>query len=120
MPKNPGQKSRDGAIARNVRLLRRAREWSQEELADRAGCTRQTVSNIERLRNAPDLETLQPIASALGVEIGTLLDSESTTYAVDVVRLRDQVEMMNASERERFFRATEEVREQYLRDRGKK
>jgi XRE family transcriptional regulator, regulator of sulfur utilization len=56
-----------------VRDLRKERGWSQQELADRAGISMQTVSNLETSRHVPGIVTLSKIAGALGVPLPDLL-----------------------------------------------
>lgn len=53
-------------ITNTIRRLRFDRdEMTQQELADRAGCTRQTIAAIEKARYAPSLELALMIARAL-------------------------------------------------------
>jgi transcriptional regulator with XRE-family HTH domain len=53
-------------FARNLRALRLARGWSQEELAHRSGLDRTYISSLERLKYAPTLDVLDKLAGALG------------------------------------------------------
>ena len=57
------------SVAKHIRKLRLERGLTQEELAERLHVTRQAVSNWERSAAQPDLDTLQAIAAALGVEV---------------------------------------------------
>ena len=50
-----------------LRVYRVARNWSQSELAERAGITRVTVGALERGENEPQLATARALAAALGV-----------------------------------------------------
>jgi transcriptional regulator with XRE-family HTH domain len=52
-------------FARNLRALRQARGWSQEELAHRAGLDRTYISSLERQKYAPTLDALDKLAGAL-------------------------------------------------------
>ena len=45
------------------------KEWSQEELARRAGLQRTHISRIEAGKYAVTLETIQAIAEALGMTV---------------------------------------------------
>ncbi|MGA2832522.1 MAG: helix-turn-helix transcriptional regulator [Terracidiphilus sp.] len=44
------------AITNRVKELRIAREWTQEQLAQAAGVSRQSINSIERNRYVPSLE----------------------------------------------------------------
>lgn len=61
-------------FADQVRILRKAKGWSQEELADRAGIHRTFVSQIERATKRSTIDTVDKLAKALGVRCGDLLD----------------------------------------------
>lgn len=61
-------------VGDKVRELRKARGWLQQDLADRAGVSMQTVSNLETRRHVPETATLAKIARALGVPLGELFD----------------------------------------------
>jgi len=61
-------------LGTNVRRLREAKGWSQEEYADRAGIHRTYVSDIERGRRNPTVTVVEKLAKALAVKAGALLD----------------------------------------------
>ncbi len=61
-------------IGANIRRARVRRKLTQDDLAQTVHTTRQTISNYETGRSHPDVETLQRLADALGVELTELLD----------------------------------------------
>lgn len=61
-------------IGANIRRARVRRKLTQDDLAQAVHTTRQTISNYETGRSRPDVETLQRLADALGVELTELLD----------------------------------------------
>lgn len=61
-------------LGRNVRRLREAKGWSQEDYADRAGIHRTYVSDIERGRRNPTVTVVEKLALPLEVSAGSLLD----------------------------------------------
>jgi len=61
-------------LGRNVRALREARGWSQEDYADRAGIHRTYVSDIERGRRNPTITVVEKLAGPLEVTPGSLID----------------------------------------------
>lgn len=60
-------------LATNLKRLRKAGGWSQEELASRVGCHRTYFGAIERGERNITLSTLQSIAEALSVDPISLL-----------------------------------------------
>lgn len=57
-----------GEVANHVRRLRfEHNEMTQQELADRAGCTRQTIIALEQRRYLPSLALAFRIARAFGL-----------------------------------------------------
>ena len=60
----------------NVRRLREAKGWSQEDYADRAGIHRTYVSDIERGRRNPTITVVEQLAAPLEVTTGSLLDDQ--------------------------------------------
>jgi len=58
----------------NVRRLREAKGWSQEDYADRAGIHRTYVSDIERGRRNPTVTIVEKLAKPFEVRPGELLD----------------------------------------------
>ena len=65
------------ALARNVRRLRKKRNWTQDELAAAAGIEQTAVSLIENRRSNPTVQIIEKVASALGVAFVELFSSRS-------------------------------------------
>lgn len=65
-------------VASNVVRLRHEQGFSQQELADKAGLSRQTVSAIENGHPTANLRTLSLLADALGVLPAILLMNGQT------------------------------------------
>lgn len=60
----------------NIKILRRNKGFTQEELAVKLNVVRQTVSKWEKGLSVPDAEMLQKIADILEVDIKQLLGAE--------------------------------------------
>lgn len=58
----------------NIRRLREAKGWSQEDYADRAGIHRTYVSDIERGRRNPTVTVVEKLAGPFDIPPGDLLD----------------------------------------------
>lgn len=56
-----------------IRALRTARGLTQEQFAQKLHVTRQAVSNWENSRTQPDLDTLEAMATVLGVKLAALV-----------------------------------------------
>ena len=64
-------------ITNNIRRLRFfADEMTQQQLAEKAGASRQTIIAIEAGKYSPSLELAFRIAEAFGVKIGEVFDYE--------------------------------------------
>jgi transcriptional regulator with XRE-family HTH domain len=61
-------------LARKIKTLRRVRDWTQEELAERAGMQRSYLADLERGSRNPSLRTILKMANALGVTVSALLE----------------------------------------------
>lgn len=61
-------------LGRNVRRLREAHGWSQEDYADRAGIHRTYVSDIERGRRNPTVTVVEKLAKPFDIPPGDLIN----------------------------------------------
>jgi Zn-dependent peptidase ImmA (M78 family)/transcriptional regulator with XRE-family HTH domain len=64
-------------IAANLIRYRKGLHLSQEQLAEQAGVTRQTINNYEKAKTLPDSKALSTLARVLGVTLDDLLRAES-------------------------------------------
>lgn len=60
-------------VGRNLKKIRKEKNLTQDELAERLHCTRQTISNYETGKSEPDIELLIELAGVLEVEINDLI-----------------------------------------------
>jgi len=63
-------------IGDRLKALRVEQALTQEELADRAGVSTNTVARLERNETEPHMPTVRKLASALGVEPRRLTTTE--------------------------------------------
>ncbi len=88
-------------LSDNIRMLRRQKGFTQEELAIRLHVVRQTVSKWEKGLSVPDAETLQRLAELLEVEVGQLLGSGvdlekgNSEVAEQLARINEQLAIKN-------------------------
>jgi len=61
-------------FGKRVRALRRAKDMTQEQVAERAGLSLQSVGEIERGRGNPTLVNIERLSEALNAELTELFD----------------------------------------------
>jgi putative transcriptional regulator len=68
-----------GRIKNRIRRLRfDHNEMTQEELANRAGCTRQTIIALEQNKYVPSIELAFRVARAFGVPLEEVFQDENS------------------------------------------
>jgi transcriptional regulator with XRE-family HTH domain len=63
-------------VARNLRILRKQKGLSQEELAFQAGINRNYVGQIEREEKSPTVDLIEKLSTPLGIEPVQLFKSK--------------------------------------------
>ena len=76
-------------FSENLSTLRKAKGFTQEQLATRLCVVRQTVSKWEKGLSVPDAEQLIKLADILGVQVPELLGK-----GIDVSEDKDELEMI--------------------------
>jgi transcriptional regulator with XRE-family HTH domain len=62
-------------LAERIKVLRDARGWTQEQLAERAAMQRSYLGDLELGRRNPSVRTLVKLANAFGMAVPDLFDS---------------------------------------------
>jgi DNA-binding XRE family transcriptional regulator len=70
------QAGRDLGLGDQLRAIRRNRNLTQKEVAERAGITQPALSRIELGGGVPDLETLRRLGNAMGVRFHVIVGDE--------------------------------------------
>lgn len=89
-------------LANKITTLRKKAGWSQEELADQLGVSRQSVSKWEGAQSIPDMDKIVQMSRIFGVSTDYLLkdeigDEEPTVSVADAERNVRRVSMEEAS-----------------------
>ena len=85
----------------NLKTMRKAKGYTQEELAIKLNVVRQTVSKWEKGLSVPDADALSRIADVLDTDVSTLLGeeiiAETDKNAVDqqLAKINEQLAMKN-------------------------
>ena len=61
-------------IWNRIKVLRAERDWTQADLADKVGISRQAVISIEKYKYTPSLELAFKIAEVFGVSIDEVFE----------------------------------------------
>lgn len=63
-------------IKNRIKVLRAERDWTQADLADKAGISRQAVISIEKYKYTPSLELAFKIAKVFQVSINDVFEQQ--------------------------------------------
>lgn len=63
-------------IKNRIKVLRAERNWTQADLAERVGISRQAVISIEKYKYTPSLDLAFSIANAFEVDINEVFKQE--------------------------------------------
>lgn len=80
-------------IGENIKRLRRERDMTQEELAERLGVSFQSVSRWENSTCYPDMELIPAIASFFGVTADELMGLNSQREADKIKNILDEYQL---------------------------
>jgi transcriptional regulator with XRE-family HTH domain len=61
-------------LAVRIKMLREARGWTQEQLAERAAIQRSYLGDLELGRRNPSVRTLVKVSNAFGIDVSELLE----------------------------------------------
>lgn len=83
---------------------RKQKGWSQIDLANESGVSREMIGNYERGGNAPSIEVLLKLAKALDVSLDYLVgEGKMAAYDKDVLKRIEDIENLDTDTREKLF-----------------
>lgn len=71
---------RDLRLGDQLRAIRRSRNLTQKEVAERAGISQPALSRIELGGGVPDIETLRRLGNAMGVRFHVIVGNEEADH----------------------------------------
>jgi transcriptional regulator with XRE-family HTH domain len=103
------------ALAPNMRALRKARGWSQSDLAREIGATLTHVSRVETGKYSPSVDFVIKLARVFGVGVDTLLAEHAD--GLQEVRIEDKdlaerlrlLESLDAEERQALIKVIDSM-----------
>jgi len=81
--------SDEAGLPKRLKALRKQKDFSQQELAERAGVHYTHIGRYERGQSKPTTETLRRLAEALGVSLDFLVDGATDDVARATFEDRD-------------------------------
>ena len=78
-------------IGKKIVKYRRKNKLSQEQLAEKIGVTRQTISNWELNTTKPDVTQSKNIDKVLNTSIDDLLDNNSNEVKSKINKIKDEL-----------------------------
>lgn len=88
-------------FSENLKAMRKAKGYTQEELAIKLNVTRQTISKWEKGLSVPDVDFLFKMADVLETNVGTLLggaimdEVNKDTVAEQLAKISEQLAIKN-------------------------
>ncbi len=91
-------------IGERIIQLRKAKKWSQEDLAKQINASRIMIGNYERGDNTPSMEVIIKIARAFEVSIDYLLgEGLNASFDKETLKRLEDMEKLPEEERKRIF-----------------
>jgi len=83
---------------------RKAKKWSQGDLAKASKASRDAIGKYERDEVSPSIEVTKNMADALGVSLDFLVGgSQLSSYDKDTLRRIDEIENLPEEKKEKLF-----------------
>lgn len=91
-------------IGERIIQLRKAKNWSQGELAKKIEASRVMIGKYEREDNSPSIEVIVKLAKAFEVSVDYLLgEGLNATYDKEMVQRLDELESLPENEKQQVF-----------------
>lgn len=110
-------------LAKNVRERREALNWTQDELAARAGISQQQIAAIENLKRNTKSSIYTPqIAAAFGISVDELLGIKKSeeaggdyVHGTDIVKVTGALMNVSKDGRDRILKAVDRALKEFPR-----
>tara|TARA_B110000027_G_C16019672_1_gene255768 strand:+ start:306 stop:638 length:333 start_codon:yes stop_codon:yes gene_type:complete len=91
-------------IGNKIATLRKAKKWSQEELAKKVNSSRVMIGNYERNSNTPSIDIILKIAKVFDVSIDYLAgEGQFSTYNKEVLKRIEDIEDLPDEDKNHLF-----------------
>lgn len=86
-------------IGENLRALRKSRELTTQQLADKVSVSQSYISRFENNNAIPDIDMLQRILTALDSDLASFFADDMQKMPVDLMQLIDTVKTLSPDAR---------------------
>lgn len=87
-----------------IATLRKEKGWSQVDLADRSGVSREMIGKYERGKAIPSVDAAKKIADAFEVSLDYLVgDGVTASFDKKAVHRLQEIQAMDSKEKESLF-----------------
>lgn len=91
-------------IGSKIIALRKAKNWSQEDLAKEIGSSRVMIGKYERNDNAPSIEVLLKMAKSFDVTVDYIIgEGQLSTYDKDILKRIEDIEQLDDETKSKLF-----------------
>ena len=91
-------------IGERITQLRKAKNWSQDELAKGIGSSKVMIGKYEREDNSPSIEVIVKLAKAFQVSVDYLLgEGTNASYDKEMIKRLDELETLPEIEKQHIF-----------------
>lgn len=91
-------------IGTKISTLRKEKNWSQGDLAQQIGASREIIGKYERNENLPSIEMVAKMARAFGVTVDFLIgEGENASYDKETVDRINNIQKMDESTKNVLF-----------------
>lgn len=91
-------------IGTKISTLRKEKNWSQGDLAQRIGASREIIGKYERNENLPSIEMVAKMAKAFGVTVDFLIgEGENASYDKETVERINDIQKMDVDTKSVLF-----------------
>lgn len=92
------------SIGERITQLRKAKNWSQDDLAKEIESSRVMIGKYERGDNSPSIEVLAKLAKAFNVSMDFLIgEGELSSFDKDLLRRIEDIEKLDNDTKQHLF-----------------
>ena len=94
--------------------MRKAKNWSQEDLAKQINSSRVMVGNYERNTNMPSIEVIVKMSKSFNVTVDFLIgEGEFSTYDKEIIKRIEDIDQLDEDTKKHLFFLVDNVIQNY-------